>query len=108
MPISLRPYQIEAADAVAQCHADGTLRPAVILPTGTGKTTVIAELARRQTNTRSVTLAHRTEIVDQIADRLEADSEGERASAVELALEGLFLARRIGKEADETGQTIYG
>ena len=32
----------------------------------------------------------------------------QRASAVELALEGLFLARRIGKEADETGQTIYG
>ena len=76
MPISLRPYQIEAADAVAQCHADGTLRPAVILPTGTGKTTVIAELARRQTNTRSVTLAHRTEIVDQIADRLKAHGIG--------------------------------
>ena len=47
-------------------------------------------------------------VLDQIAERLEADSDGERASAVELALEGLFLARRIGKEADETGQTIYG
>ncbi|MDY6810431.1 MAG: magnesium chelatase, partial [Actinomycetota bacterium] len=47
-------------------------------------------------------------VLDEIADRLEAESEGERASAVELALEGLFLARRIGKEADESGQTIYG
>lgn len=48
------------------------------------------------------------EAVDAVAARLEADSEGERASAIELALEGLFLARRIGKEADEAGQTIYG
>ncbi|OPX09781.1 sigma 54-interacting transcriptional regulator [Gordonia sp. i37] len=47
-------------------------------------------------------------VIDEIAERLEAGSDGERASAVELALEGLFLARRIGKEADESGQTIYG
>ncbi|MFZ2241972.1 MAG: magnesium chelatase, partial [Gordonia amarae] len=47
-------------------------------------------------------------VVDEIAARLDADSEGERANAVELALEGLYLARRIGKEADETGQTVYG
>ncbi|MFT4126411.1 MAG: magnesium chelatase, partial [Gordonia sp. (in: high G+C Gram-positive bacteria)] len=47
-------------------------------------------------------------VVADIARRLDATSDGERASAVELALEGLFLARRIGKEADETGQTIYG
>ena len=47
-------------------------------------------------------------VLDEIAERLEADSDGERASAVELALEGLYLARRIGKEADESGQTIYG
>ena len=47
-------------------------------------------------------------VVDEIAARLDADSDGERANAVELALEGLYLARRIGKEADETGQTLYG
>ena len=48
------------------------------------------------------------EVLDAIAERLEAEIDGERASALELALEGLFLARRIGKEADEAGQTIYG
>ena len=48
------------------------------------------------------------DVLDQIAQRLDAEAEGERASAVELALEGLYLARRIGKEADESGQTIYG
>ncbi len=47
-------------------------------------------------------------VIDTIAERLEATDDGERASALELALEGLFLARRIGKEADDSGQTIYG
>lgn len=47
------------------------------------------------------------DLYDQICERLEATTEGERASAIELALEGLYLARRISKESDE-GQTIYG
>jgi magnesium chelatase subunit I len=47
-------------------------------------------------------------VVTKIAERLEATDDGERASALELALEGLFLARRIGKEADEAGRTVYG
>jgi magnesium chelatase subunit I len=47
-------------------------------------------------------------VVTKIAERLEATDDGERASALELALEGLFLARRIGKEADEEGRTVYG
>ncbi|MFW0791329.1 sigma 54-interacting transcriptional regulator [Gordonia sp. CPCC 205333] len=47
-------------------------------------------------------------VVDALAERLDATIDGERASAVELALEGLFLARRISKEADDAGQTLYG
>ena len=47
-------------------------------------------------------------VVNKIAERLDVIDDGERASALELALEGLFLARRIGKEADGTGQTVYG
>ena len=34
-------------------------------------------------------------------------SEGERAAAVELALEGLYLARKIGKDTDGF-ETVYG
>ena len=45
--------------------------------------------------------------VEAIAARFDAQTDGERAAAVELALEGLFLARRIGKEADDEGQTVY-
>lgn len=73
-PIDLRPYQIEAADAVAKAHASGISRTAVVLPTGTGKTTVMAEVAARfvrETGKRVVALAHTNEIVDQIAERID-------------------------------------
>jgi magnesium chelatase subunit I len=42
-----------------------------------------------------------------IADRFDATNDGERAGAIELALEGLYLARKIGKEQVD-GQTVYG
>ncbi|MBY6368349.1 sigma 54-interacting transcriptional regulator [Rhodococcoides corynebacterioides] len=46
-------------------------------------------------------------VVDEVARRLGATSVGERASALELALEGLYLARRIGKDTADDGQTVY-
>ena len=48
-----------------------------------------------------------SELYDEICDRLHATSDGERAAAIELALEGLYLARRISKESGG-GETIYG
>ncbi len=48
-----------------------------------------------------------SDLYDQIGARLGAKNEGQRAAAIELALEGLFLARRISKESDD-GETIYG
>ncbi|WP_072805421.1 sigma 54-interacting transcriptional regulator [Rhodococcoides yunnanense] len=47
------------------------------------------------------------EVLDEVATRLDASSDGERAAATELALEGLYLARRIAKDPDEDGQTVY-
>ena len=47
-----------------------------------------------------------SELYDQVCDRFEASTPGERASAIELALEGLYLARKVSKEADEFGH-IY-
>ncbi len=46
-------------------------------------------------------------LYEEINARLDAKNDGQRAAAVELALEGLFLARRISKESDG-GETIYG
>jgi len=45
--------------------------------------------------------------VAEIQRRLDARSEGERAAAIELALEALYLAKRIDKVSDE-GETVYG
>ena len=48
-----------------------------------------------------------SEVYDDIGDRIGATTDGARACAVELALEGLFLARRIGKDTDGW-ETVYG
>ena len=46
-------------------------------------------------------------VIDAIATRLGAQTDGERAAAVELALEALYLAKRIDKVSGE-GETVYG
>ena len=46
-------------------------------------------------------------VIDKIADRLGARSEGERAAALELALEALYLAKKIDKNIED-GETVYG
>jgi magnesium chelatase subunit I len=48
-----------------------------------------------------------SELYDEVCDRLDAKTDGERAGAIELALEGLYLARRLSKESGG-GQAIYG
>ncbi len=48
-----------------------------------------------------------SELYDDICDRLEATNDGERAGAIELALEGLYLARKVGKDSDGS-ETVYG
>ena len=48
-----------------------------------------------------------SELYDDICDRLGATNDGQRAGAIELALEGLYLARKISKDADGS-ETIYG
>jgi magnesium chelatase subunit I len=48
-----------------------------------------------------------SELYDQVCDRLGATTDGTRASAIELALEGLYLARKVSKETGGR-ETIYG
>jgi magnesium chelatase subunit I len=48
-----------------------------------------------------------SELYDDICDRLAARSDGQRAGAIELALEGLYLARRVSKESGG-GEAVYG
>ncbi|ROQ39807.1 magnesium chelatase subunit I [Frondihabitans sp. PhB188] len=48
-----------------------------------------------------------SEIYDDVCERLDAKTDGEKAGAIELALEGLYLARRVSKETGG-GEAIYG
>jgi magnesium chelatase subunit I len=48
-----------------------------------------------------------SDLYDQVCARLGAANDGERASAIELALEGLYLARKVSKES-AGAETVYG
>jgi magnesium chelatase subunit I len=48
-----------------------------------------------------------SDLYDLLAERLAAHTPGERAGAVELALEALYLARRVDKDSAD-GETVYG
>jgi magnesium chelatase subunit I len=48
-----------------------------------------------------------SDLYEQVDAVLHATSEGERAGAVELVLEALYLARQIGKDSDGL-ETVYG
>lgn len=67
--IALRPYQEEAIAAVEACDKQSQM---VVLPTGTGKTVVFSEIVRRRTGDRgALILAHRDELLQQAADKLQ-------------------------------------
>lgn len=68
-PRTLRPYQQEAVDAVLHSWGTECRSTAVVLPTGTGKSTVIAAVAAASARLglRVVLLAHRAELLDQMA-----------------------------------------
>lgn len=70
--LNLRPYQEEAVTALEVSELQ---RPAVVLPTGTGKTVIFSHLARRHLGThgtRVMILVHRDELADQALSKLHA------------------------------------
>jgi superfamily II DNA or RNA helicase len=76
--LHLRPYQTECISAVWTAWANGMQRPAVVLPTGSGKTIVFSNLARQFIELtqpyglpyRVVVLVHRDELADQAMDKI--------------------------------------
>lgn len=67
----LRPYQLEAVSAIEQ-RLEADRATLLVLATGTGKTTVFSEVIRRTAarGGRSLVLAHRTELIEQAAERI--------------------------------------
>ena len=82
---ALRPYQQAARDAIHTEWENGHARPLLVLPTGTGKTIVFASVAADQVRAgdRVLILAHRGELLEQAADKLQRSTG--LVSAVEKA-----------------------
>lgn len=94
----LRPYQKETIEALFGAWKDGMRRPAVVLPTGAGKTVVFAELIRRfigkqrgpldqfkadpRAGHRVIVLVHRDELADQAIGKIRAAAPDLRVGKV--------------------------
>lgn len=72
--VNLRQYQSEAVVEILAAWATGIQRPAVVLPTGAGKTVVFAALASvcRRRGDRPLILVNRDELVQQTVAKLKA------------------------------------
>lgn len=73
--MELRWYQQEAVDAFYRHLFSTRDNPLIVLPTGSGKSVVIAEIcriAREKYNGKSIVLAHRKELLEQNASKISA------------------------------------
>lgn len=72
-PRVLRPYQVEAVNAVLDHWGRDIRNVAVVMPTGSGKSSTIAGVADKaaQLGLRVVLIAHRAELLDQMARTVE-------------------------------------
>ena len=72
MAMELRKYQSEAVDAVISEWDKGRRRTLLVLPTGTGKTVILAKVAEHVSTQgkRTLVLAHRGELLDQARDKI--------------------------------------
>jgi len=73
--VKLRPYQTEGIRKIFEAWDPQRLNLMNVLfqmPTGTGKTTVFSEIVRKAhiKKKKVLIVVHRTELVEQIADRL--------------------------------------
>jgi superfamily II DNA or RNA helicase len=84
--LPLRDYQRDALDAVRAAWSRGVQRPAVVAPTGAGKTVMFSHLIaddfREFPDTRSIVLVHRDELADQAMDKIRQVSPGLRVGKV--------------------------
>lgn len=82
--LKLRDYQADAITAVRRAWSGGVRRPAIVLPTGAGKTVVFAHLAAqmRERGVRAIILAHRDELIEQAAAKVRAVAPDLRVGVV--------------------------
>lgn len=90
--LKLRPYQREAVDAAWRALADGMMLPAIVLPTGAGKTVVFSHLASEylalpsSRGKRVLILAHREELIQQATAKMRSVAPGLRVGVVKAGM----------------------
>jgi superfamily II DNA or RNA helicase len=73
MSLTLRPYQSQAVHNLRLAYRDGARAPLLVLPTGGGKTIVIAEILRglSERGRSGLVLVHRRELIAQTSHKLD-------------------------------------
>ena len=73
MSLTLRPYQSQAISDLRLAYRDGARAPLLVLPTGGGKTIVMAEILRSLADRgrSAIVLVHRRELIAQTASKLQ-------------------------------------
>ncbi|MDW3849677.1 DEAD/DEAH box helicase [Micromonospora sp. BRA006-A] len=83
-PLTLRPYQREAVEAVRDHWARGIRRQLIVLPTGAGKTVVFSHLIRRRAQAgRALVIAHRDELIRQAVEKIQLVAPDLRVGVVQ-------------------------
>lgn len=74
--VALRDYQKDCVDAILASWKRGVKAPLVVLPTGAGKTVIAASVMERAylSERRSLFIAHRKELLDQTAQKIQIAS----------------------------------
>lgn len=67
--VTLRPYQQQCLDALIEKEAEHH-RQYAVLPTGSGKTIVMAKLAEAKLPDKTLILAHREDLIDQAQEKV--------------------------------------
>ena len=83
--LNLREYQREALEALASAW-ETNQRVGISLPTGVGKTVIMAHLAHRRISNRVLITVHRDELVQQTVDKLRRVDRGISVGIVKAAL----------------------
>lgn len=94
--MNLYPYQEDLVKRIREAYLQGYKAPCVVSPCGSGKSVVIAEIARMtaEKGNRVLFLVHRKELVDQIKETFKRSGVAPYLSQVGMVQ---TISRRLGK-----------
>jgi magnesium chelatase subunit I len=96
-----------AVAETARTHLRGIDARALVDALHDGATVMTGEQVPAADVLAAMPVLGESDLYDEVAERLGAQTPGERAGALELMLEALYLERRISKDS-AAGETVYG